>query len=199
MRFEQAANYARDRLERELPPTLYYHGPFHTRDEVVPAVKTLADMEGIEGESLSLVLTAAWFHDLGFVERAVLHELIGVRIAQEVLPGFKYSKKQIEVVRWAILATALPQEPRTQLDKILADADLDVLGREDFLQRNRDLRRELEAMGKTSTDAKWYGGQLKFIREHSYFTESAHLLRDAQKAINIEALAKVQQQSEAVS
>ena len=197
MRYEQAESYARDRLATELPATLHYHGLLHTRDEVVPAVLRLAEMEGVHGEPLTLLQTAAWFHDLGFVERPVLHELIGVRIAQEALPEFGYSDKQIEVVRWAILATALPQDPQTPLEQILADADLDVLGREDFWPRNLDLRRELAELGKVFTDVEWYTGQLKFISGHTYFTESARALRDRQKAVNVEELREALQRSEA--
>lgn len=188
MYFDQAVAYAQSRLENELSSNLCYHGPFHTRDEVVPAARQLAEMEKIRGQSLTLLLTAAWFHDLGYVEQPLHHELIGVRIAQEVLPGFGYGEKQIEKVRWAILATALPQAPQSHLEQILADADLDVLGRPDFLARNRDLRQELASLGKTFTDDQWYTGQLKFIREHRYFTQSARSMRDEQKAVNIEAL-----------
>jgi uncharacterized protein len=198
MRFDEAASYARERLENELSPALYYHGPFHTRDEVVPATQRLAEMEDIRGEALALLLTAAWYHDLGYTEQAVHHELIGARMVQEILPQFKYSGKQIEVVRWAILATALPQDPQNHLEQILCDADLDVLGRDDFRPRNADLRRELAGMGKTFTDVEWYTGQLKFLLGHTYFTESAHALRDAQKSVNVEALRKALQQSEAV-
>jgi uncharacterized protein len=188
MFFDQAQAYALGRLERELSPHLSYHGLFHTRDDVVPAAKRLAETEGIRGESLNLLLTAAWFHDIGYVERPLHHELIGARIVDEVLPGFKYSKKQIEIVKWAILATALPQAPQTKIEEILTDADLDVLGRGDFLQRNRDLRRELAYLGKEHTDAEWYTGQLKFIEAHQYFTESARALRNQQKKENINAL-----------
>jgi uncharacterized protein len=188
MFFDQAQAYALGRLERELSPQLSYHGPFHTRDDVVPAAQRLAAIEGIHGESLNLLLTAAWFHDIGYVERPLHHELIGARIVEEVLPEFKYNKKQIEIVKWAILATALPQAPQTKIEEILTDADLDVLGRGDFLQRNRDLRRELAYLGKEHTDAEWYTGQLKFIEAHQYFTESARALRNQQKKENINAL-----------
>lgn len=198
MRFDEAASHARERLENELSATLYYHGPFHTRDEVVPATRRLAEMERIRGESLDLLLTAAWYHDLGYTEQAVHHELIGARMVQEILPQFKYSDKQIEVVKWAILATALPQDPKTPLEEILCDADLDVLGRDDFMPRNQDLRRELAGMGKTFSDVEWYAGQLKFLQGHTYFTESAHALRDTQKSVNIEDLMKALEQSEAV-
>ena len=188
MFFDQAVSYALERLERELSPDLSYHGVFHTRDDVVPAATRLAEMEGLHGEQLHLLLTAAWFHDLGYVERPRHHELIGVRIVEEVLPGFKYNKKQVEVVKWAVLATALPQAPQNRLEEILTDADLDVLGRTDFLKRNRDLRLELSHLGRVHTDDEWYTGQLRFIQDHHYFTASAHSLRDEQKQENIKAL-----------
>lgn len=183
--FERAKQYALHRLEQELSPDLYYHGISHTRDDVVPAAERLAGMEEIRGESLHLLLTAAWFHDLGFVEQAPHHELISARIAVEVLPGFGYTDKQVEVVRWAILATAVPQSPTTLLEQILVDADLDVLGREDFLSRNRDLRRELASLGKSFTDAEWYASQLKFLEAYTYFTASARKIRDERKQVNI--------------
>jgi len=186
--FEQARRYATDRLEHELSPALLYHGIAHTRDEVVPAVERLAGMESIQGESLYLLLTAAWFHDIGYVEQATHHELIGARIALQVLPSFGYRESEVEIVRWAILATALPQSPTSLLEEVLADADLDVLGREDFMPRNKDLRRELALLGKEFTDEEWYTRQIQFVEEHQYFTASARSLRNAQKSLNIAAL-----------
>lgn len=186
--FEQAIRYAEQRLEQELAPHFVYHGIAHTRDEVVPAVETLASMEGITGKSLLLLRTAAWYHDLGYVENPVHHELISARIAVEVLPSLGYSPEDVEVVRWAILATALPQSPTNLLEQILTDADLDVLGTTDFMKRNDDLRRELAFLGKEFSDEQWYRQQLKFIQGHQYFTASAHALRDAQKSINISEL-----------
>lgn len=186
--FEQAIRYAKQRLEQELAPHFVYHGIGHTRDEVVPAVETLASMEGITGKSLLLLRTAAWYHDLGYVENPVHHELIGARIALEVLPSFGYSPEDVEVIRWAILATALPQSPTNLLEQILTDADLYVLGTTDFMKRNDDLRRELAFLGKEFSDEQWYRQQLKFIEGHQYFTASAHALRDAQKSINIREL-----------
>jgi uncharacterized protein len=188
--FEQARQYAEHRLEQELAPHFVYHGIAHTRDEVVPAVEALAHMEGIRGKSLLLLKTAAWYHDLGFVENHVYHELVGARIVAEMLPSFGYRQEDIEVVRWAILATALPQSPQNILEQILTDADLDVLGQIDFMKRNGDLRRELAFLGKEFTDEQWYAQQLKFIEGHQYFTAAAHTLRDAQKAMNIHDLKK---------
>ncbi|MBI3162655.1 MAG: phosphohydrolase [Chloroflexi bacterium] len=189
--FEQAKQYAIHRLENELPSNLVYHNVSHTRDEVVPATARLAGMEGLRDKSLSLLLTAAWFHDLGYTEQPLHHELISARIALQILPGFGYNAEEVETIRWAILATALPQSPTTLLEEILVDADLDVLGRDDFSKRSNDLRRELALFGKVSADAEWHASQLKFLESHSYFTTSAHVLRDAGKQKNTADLKRI--------
>jgi uncharacterized protein len=188
LNFELAKRYALHRLEQELPSNLFYHGIKHTRDDVVPAVERLAKLERVKGNSLVLLLTAAWFHDLGFVEQSRYHELISARIALQALPGFGYTDKQVEIVRWAILATALPQSPRNLLEEILTDADLDALGRDDFVLSSDNLRRELASFGEEYTDLEWCSRQLKFLESHTYFTASARSLRDAGQAKNIDML-----------
>jgi len=188
LNFQHAKQYALHRLERDLSPNLLYHGIAHTRDDVVPAVERLAGMEGIQGDSLLLLLTAAWFHDLGFVEQPQYHELISARIAVQVLPGFGYVSEQVGIVRWAILATIVPQDPQNLLEQILTDADLDILGRDDFMFHNGELRLELALFGKEYIDQEWYSRQLKFLESHTYFTASARSLRDAGKLKNIREL-----------
>ena len=186
--FEQARRYALGRLERELSPKLVYHSLGHTRDDVVPAAERFAALEGVAGEELLLLLTAAFYHDIGFVEQRANHEDVSARIASEVLPQFGYSPAHISAISDMIMATKLPQASQTLSEKILADADLDVLGREDFMARNQALRAELAAYGQTTTDAQWHKSQLKFIQNHCYFTAAARTLRDAQKQKNIAAL-----------
>ncbi len=194
--FEKAKGYALQRLERDLAPNLYYHSLSHTRNEVVPAAERLAADQGVTGLDYVLLVTAAYFHDTGYIERMDDHELVSARIASEVLPGYGYSPEQVETIRRIILATKLPQSPQTLLEEIIADADLDTLGQGDFLQRSQDLRAERAAFGNSSSDEAWYRSQLEFIQAHSYFTPAAHRLRDEQKAENIVALKRLLRQSQ---
>jgi uncharacterized protein len=184
----RACAYALSRLERELPPALCYHSVAHTRDDVVIAVERLATAEGVTGEALLLLRTAAYFHDLGFVEVREQHEARGARIAAAALPGFGYQPEQIALVEGMIMATRLPQMPGTPLERILADADLDVFGRDDFLAVNGYLRAELAIAGSIVSDSEWYSGQISFLRAHRYWTTSARALRDDKKRENIAAL-----------
>lgn len=188
---ERARAYAVARLERELSSELCYHSIDHTCDDVVPACERFAAAEGVSGADLALLRTAAYFHDLGFVEQREDHELIGARIAGEVLPGLGYRAAEIAQIAGMIMATRLPQSPQTLLERILADADLDVLGRGDFLVKNHNLRLEMAYFGLPASDAEWYRVQLQFLRAHRYWTPAAGALRDEQKQRNIAAMAQL--------
>lgn len=186
--FEQARQYALRRLQGELSPTLYYHGLWHTQDDVVPAAGELAVLQGLPEQELYLVRTAAWFHDVGYIEQAKGHEMVSVRIAGEVLPGFGYAPGEVEIIQKAILATIVPQSPSTLIEKILADADMNTMGRPNFMARGDDLRREQAVSGRVYTDAEWYASQLRFVKKHAFFTAAAQALLGEQKLKNIAGL-----------
>ncbi len=186
--FERAKHYAFERLRHDLHPNLDYHTLAHTREDVLPAAERLAAIERVDQESLLLLRTAACYHDIGFVERRDEHEVASAQIARAVLPQFGYQTDQISAIHGMIMATRLPQSPHTLLEEILADADLDSLGREDFLPLSMALRDELTAFGAPTNDQEWYARQLTFLRGHRYFTVAASTLRDTQKRRNMTAL-----------
>ena len=186
--FERAKCYALERLQRELSTRLCYHSYDHTCYEVVPAVERLAAMEGVQGEALLLLRTAAYYHDIGFVEQGVEHEAAGVCIAAEVLPQCGYSRIQVQAISGMIMATRIPQTPRNLLEQLMADADLDVLGRTDCESRSNLLRAEMAALGQSMDDAQWYEHQIRFFRHHCYWTTSAGHLRNLQKQYNFALL-----------
>ena len=161
------------------------------------AVRRLAELEGVKGEAVTLLYTAACYHDLGYIEKDSGHEAVGVRIAAEVLPSFGYSPEQVQMVCAMIQATKIPQAPHTLLDQILADADLDVLGRDDFWEKNGSLRAELAAQNGPVSDEEWYRQQLAFLESHRYFTSSARMLRDAGKQRHMAQLVALIEQARA--
>ena len=176
--FDAARAYGLDRLERELAPFLAYHNLWHTRDEVLPRAVWLARRLGVNGCDLQLVQLGAVYHDIGFTVTTDEHECAGSHIAAEVLPRFGLSLAHVAAVQSMIMATKLPQSPHNLLEQIVADADLDSLGRDDFVPRSHALRRELESRGMPSTDEQWYERQLAFLEGHRFFTSAARELRD---------------------
>lgn len=171
-------------LRERLPDDLYYHGIHHTLD-VLDAAERYARLEGLSEEDRLLVKTAALYHDAGFVQDYFKNEPLGADIAAEQLPDFGYSDAQIEKIRGMILATTLPQTPKNYLEEILCDADLDYLGREDFYAIAHCLKREWGEYGMGKTLRQWYEQQVKFVQNHTYFTDSAKKLRDDKKALHV--------------
>ena len=183
--YASAWQYALTRLETELPPELSYHSASHTRDDVVPATEMLAALENVSGVDRYLLLTAAWYHDLGYIEDCAAHEAASARLAAAILPQFGYRPADIQIVSTLIMATKLPQSPQTLLERIIADADLDSLGREDFWPLSKALRAELIAMGNDIPMREWLERQILFLRQHRYFTTAAQKLRRSGKQKNI--------------
>ena len=151
-------------------------------------VKRLANLEGVDGEDLLILETAACYHDIGFVEQREGHEQVSIRIAEEVLPDFGYTPEQLNAITGIILATRMPQNPHTRSQAIIADADLDSLGRLDYWERSLLLRDELANFGLPIPMSDWCQRQRIFLTEHHYFTAAARQLRDAQKQRNLAAL-----------
>jgi uncharacterized protein len=194
--YESAKSYALKRLAQDLNPQLFYHSLYHTRDEVLPAAQYLGEKEGVIGDAFQVLMTAVFYHDIGFTMQYENHENASAAIAIEVLPRYGFSPDQVAVIHGIIMATRLPQTPDTLLEKIMADADLDVLGKPDFLPRNQDLRRELEAQGRFINDLQWYSGQVNFIRNHQYWTATARQWRGPQKQRNLIELEQLLIQSQ---
>ena len=177
------------RLRRGLPAERQYHSAHHTENEVLPAAERLAGIIGIAGQQKRLLLTAAAFHDTGYIDGPDEgHEERSIAIAREVLPSFDYTPEEIEDVACIIRATKWPQQPRNLVEQVMADADLSMVGLpwEEFSTRQKHLRAEIEAVdGITIPDEEWYEEQIDFVSSHSFFTDAAHALFDEQKASNI--------------
>ncbi|WP_374687111.1 phosphohydrolase [Promineifilum sp.] len=184
--FARAKSYVFGRLARELPPQLTYHSLWHTRDDVLPAARRLSRCSRLDDETRLLLATAALFHDTGFLHNYNDHESEGIAIARAALPGLGYSSAQVEAIGHLIAATCMPQQPSDDLQALMCDADLDLLGREDFWGLNRKLLAELRHYGLApESEAQWLTGQTRFLEEHRYFSAAARALRDEGKARNI--------------
>ena len=186
--YKNAEKYIIKRLDGDLPKGLHYHGIHHTKD-VCRAVERLAIWEGIKGEELYLLKTAALYHDAGFIHSYESNEPIGANLAKEMLPNFGYTEDQINLVIDLIEATKMPQSPKNHLEEVMCDSDLDYLGREDFYPIAETLRQELIEFGKIEDNPmQWVEMNIGFLGSHSYFTESSKRRRQPEKENRIKEL-----------
>lgn len=185
--FEQITNRVLKILEG-LSPDLTYHCIRHTLD-VVRESQNIAKEEGITDErELYLLKIAALYHDTGFLKIYTGHEAASVDIFMADAADLHLTEPEKETIKGLIMATRVPQEPHTLLEKIICDADLDYLGRPDFLPIGDGLRKEFIHYGIVKDDAAWDQLQLKFLGAHRYHTASSQRRREPIKQANYRQL-----------
>jgi uncharacterized protein len=177
-------------LETLLSERLYYHGVHHTID-VVKQSLAIAKREGIKTkEDLLLLQISALYHDSGFLVTYKDHETASCSKARKELPFFDFSEPDITRVCGMIEATRIPQQPGNLLEEIIADADLDYLGRTDFQTISNTLQAEFISYGIVSSPSAFEELQLRFFESHEYFTKSSQQLRGPVKKLHYEELKK---------
>ena len=193
-RLKLVDEYIRSLFKDELPDGIKFHDANHTlhpKRGVVAIADRIAKSEKISEHDRELLIAAAYFHDTGYIREYRKNEPIAARMASRVLKLIGYTPDEIKTVQKMILATDLQCEPQTHLEKILCDADLDNLGREDFFKLDAKLREGRRSRGiDVSDDARWYKETLEIVKNHQYYTESQKKLREKGKQENIRALLK---------
>jgi predicted metal-dependent HD superfamily phosphohydrolase len=184
LEYNKAKQFILEKLEKELPKDLQYHNLAHVKD-VYNTVLHYIQTYSIEGNEALMLRTAALFHDAGYIVQAKGHEEVSCAYARESLPVFGYSDVQVEAICEMIMATQIPQTPKSKLGEILADADLDYLGRDDFFSISNNLYLELKAAGIVTDEDQWNKLQVVFFENHNYFTDAAKTARDKKKAQNL--------------
>ena len=187
MDYAGAKAYILNRLERELPPRLSYHGVHHTLD-VLRVARELGHLEGVDAREMPLLLTAALFHDSGFLINNRKHEKRGCQIARKQLPAYGYTPPEIDKICRMIRATKIPQSPRSHLAAILCDADLDYLGRADFYDIGHTLFLELRAYRILESEEQWNRLQVRFLTSHHYHTATNQRRREPVKQQHLQEL-----------
>lgn len=175
------------RLSKELPEHLYYHSLEHTL-RVLEKAALIAKHERIDDKDFRLLQLAALFHDIGFVKSSENHEEIGCSVAKVYLANYDLKNKEIDKICGMIMATKIPQQPTNLLEEILADADLEYLGTNDFEPISDHLFKELQHKTPELTKEKWDEIQVKFFQEHNYFTSYAKEFLKNKKSENLKKL-----------
>ncbi len=173
---------------------LYYHQYNHSL-EVMERAMYLWEKEGLSETDIEIVAIAWLFHDTGFVIEYDNNEVIGAKIAKNYLKSILYPESQIETVFRLILATQPSYKtPVDILEKIIKDADLDNLWREDFFEKNTKMKQEIETIKKIKMiEPTWVHASLKLIKEYQFYTptqQKERWLRQLQNRRKLEEIIK---------
>ena len=171
---------------------LLYHSLTHTED-VTEAADRIAALSGFSPEDHESLLIAAWWHDTGMLNcngNPIGHEQCSADLAKKFLAEHDYPADRIALVERLILATDMSSKPKGILEAAMRDADLSGLGRPDYRNRLKKLRKEWDAQGrlKVADRIQWLDENIAFFESHSYLTPAAERLYGEQKERNLEII-----------
>jgi uncharacterized protein len=171
-----------------LSSDLTYHCLNHTLDVVKQSERIARDENITSHRDLQLLKVAALYHDTGFLYTYADHERKSCDIFLADSTAFDLTNKDKSIICNLIMATQIPQLPVTLLEKIICDADLDYLGRDDFFKIGDNLRKEFLHFKVVNDNEQWEILQMKFLQNHQYHTISSQNLREPAKQSNFAKL-----------
>lgn len=186
----KVSKYASKTINKKLPKEIVYHNIEHTK-EVVDTANKIGKHSGLSESEIEILLIAAWFHDTGIINSYTDHEEKSASIAKDFLQQNNYPAKKIEKVINLILATKMPQKPKTLSEKVICDADISHIGKKEFNTRSQLLRTEWETkLGKKTNDKDWLKNNIDFLSHSKFHTKYAKENFEEQRLKNLTMLKK---------
>lgn len=166
----------------------YYHQYWHALD-VMERSLYLWENEWLSQKELEMLAIASLFHDTWFIIQYDDNEFMWAWIAKNYLKSILYPEEDIKTVEKLILATIPKREPNNLLEKIIKDADMDNLWRDDFFDKWERLKQELEEIKKIKIlEPDWNHYSIRLLREHRFLTNTEIKERDLKKQENLKKL-----------
>lgn len=170
----------------------YFHQFEHALDVKNRAVE-IAIKEWLWDEEIELLTISALFHDTGFIIQYDNNEYIWSKIARNYLKSILYPEEKIKIIESLILATKPDyKKPINILEEIIIDSDLDNLWRDDFFEKENNLKKEIETIKNIKLKKpEWHHASLDLLNNYSYFTNSQRNEREKKKNENAVKLKKM--------
>ena len=164
----------------------YYHSYEHAIDVMQRAIY-LSEQENLPVDEIEMMALAGLFHDTGFIVMYDKNEPIWAKIASNYLKSINYDKNKIKLIEQIILATDPDYtNPKNIYEKIIKDADMDTLWRDDFQKKSNDIKKELETVKKIKIkDPEWHHSLVELLISHKFNTDVQRKERDKKKQENL--------------
>lgn len=188
---ENAEKFVFDLFKNELDQTFIYHNQTHT-NRVLRSVREIIENTEVSEKDAEVLELAALLHDTGYTKTRDGHEEESVKIATEFLKEQNADKETIDAVNECIMATKFKDSPKTELGKIIRDADASHFGKKYFAEASEFLRKELEVQGIASySPSEWVNENIKVLtKKHEYYTDYALKNWQSTKEKNLAKLIK---------
>ncbi|WP_034041684.1 Pycsar system effector family protein [Wocania ichthyoenteri] len=178
-------------LKNELDQSFIYHNYTHT-ERVLRSIREIIKNTDVDKKDAETLELAALLHDTGYTKTREGHEEESAKIATAFLKKQGADDSIIEAVTECIMATKFKDSPKTELGKIIRDADSSHFGKKYFNEASEFLRKELEIQGiATYAPSEWINENIKVLtRKHEFYTDYALKNWQPRKEKNLAKLIK---------
>lgn len=187
---EDVKKYVFDLFDKKLSHDLLFHSRKHTID-VLRNSEIIGKYSKLNESDLNILRICALFHDLGYINIYEGHEAESARYAAEFLKSKNTDESTIRIIAKSILATKIPQDPKSTIAEMLCDADLMHLTNNDYFNIIDLMRREWANIGKANLNEKEFHLQsIDFFYSHHYFSEYGRKVLEPKKEKTLQKIKK---------
>ncbi len=131
---EKSKKYVQGLFEKGNTELLTYHNWSYTKNVLEASELIARNSKEVEEDKVEQIQLAAIFHDAGFLEGSEDHEARGAEKAISFLSDENYGAEKIKLVERLILATKMGHKPLDIYERVIMDADLSHLGKDNYMQ-----------------------------------------------------------------
>ncbi len=167
-------SYVLNLLTEKLNKDYLFHNVSKTQ-QVVNSIKELIEGEKISEVDANILLFAAWFHNIGFVNRKENYLEASVNFAITFLEEYNIDDAIIEDVVRLIRVTETKASAKDVLEKIMKDAVSFYYAENSFIDKNELLKQEVKLLYNTnSSELEWVQKNINIlVKEHRFYTNYA--------------------------
>ncbi len=185
LRLNDLETYIFNKFESELPNNLYFHSLKYIR-HIYSHASLLARAECINPEDELLFKTASLLIFIGLTKEYQNYINKSASIAANLLPEYKYTQKQIDIICNLILYSKLQHKPQDYLEKLIYDLKTEYYGRADFIDLYKLYYQEFNENLSLITIQKWKEKYILKLEKHEYYSQLAKRIMEFPPEIQIQ-------------
>ena len=138
---------------------------------------------GLPLDSCPAGVTNEWTCYIGYYDD---HESLSADFARTFLEENGVDNGDIQLIIDAIMATKVPQNPDSEISKVLCDADLMHLSSKEYFDSVEPMRKEWKLSGRSDlSELEFHMQSVNFFEKHRYHTEYGREVLEKLKMNNL--------------
>lgn len=177
LRLQDIEDYFLSRMEEELPVILNFHNQKYSMD-LLTNCELLFNSEKLSEEDRLLVRTAALLDCMSYIKGYIEREKYIPQLVRESLHNYHYDEKQMLKIGKLINTPLFPPAAKTLPEKVLSDARLAFIGKNNFRDSVTKLFEEMKYYGKESSKNDFLKSFAEFLKSFEFYTLTAQKLAE---------------------